>query len=379
MDPIHGGPSEGIRNSVPIQNKAGVQNEVVCFDSPDAPFLKEEKILIHAIGPAKGPYAYCPGFAPWLRENLLRFDILIIHGLWLYNSYRTFQIWKNFQRKELQVPKIFVMPHGMLDPYFQRDKSRRIKAIRNWLFWRLVEKRVVNGVDGVLFTCEQELLLARETFVPYHPKMEIKVGYGIKSPPIKKLESVTGFHHKCSQIKFQNYWLFLSRIHPKKGVHHLINAYLKLKEQENNIPALVIAGPGLDTKYGKAQVRKGRGKDIFFPGMLTGNAKWGAFHGCEAFILPSHQENFGIAIVEAMACGKPVLITDGVNIWREIAETKAGLVCKDSEKGIFSMLKCWFTESAIEKRNMGARAATLFKQKFSIEESAKKMIKMVKQ
>ena len=64
---------------------------------------------------------------------------------------------------------------------------------------------------------------------------------------------------------------------------------------------------------------------ITFTGMLSGNLKWGAFAAAEAFILPSHQENFGIAVAEALACGTPVLISDQVNIWREIVQDGSGL------------------------------------------------------
>jgi hypothetical protein len=76
--------------------------------------------------------------------------------------------------------------------------------------------------------------------------------------------------------------------------------------------------------------------------MLSGAAKWGALYGCEAFVLPSHQENFGIAVVEALACGKPVLISDQVNIWREIVEDGAGLVEGDAEEGVEKLLRKFF-------------------------------------
>ena len=91
----------------------------------------------------------------------------------------------------------------------------------------------------------------------------------------------------------------------------------------------MIAGPGLDTAFGREMRQLAESlcpqpstltpqPAVFFPDMLTGDAKWGALYGCEAFVLPSHQENFGIAVVEALACGKPVLISNQVNIWREI-------------------------------------------------------------
>ena len=75
--------------------------------------------------------------------------------------------------------------------------------------------------------------------------------------------------------------------------------------------------------------------------MLTGHAKWGAFYGAEAFILPSHQENFGIAVVEALACGKPVLISKQVNIWHEIIEGGGGLVEEDTTAGTLRLLESW--------------------------------------
>ena len=74
-------------------------------------------------------------------------------------------------------------------------------------------------------------------------------------------------------------------------------------------------------------------------GMLSGAAKWGALYGCEAFVLPSHQENFGIAVVEALACGRPVLISDQVNIWREIVEDGAGIAEADTEEGVEKLLR----------------------------------------
>jgi glycosyltransferase involved in cell wall biosynthesis len=75
--------------------------------------------------------------------------------------------------------------------------------------------------------------------------------------------------------------------------------------------------------------------------MLSGEAKWGAFYGCEVFVLPSHQENFGLAIVEALACSKPVLISNQVNIWREIQDFNAGIVADDTLEGTINLLGSW--------------------------------------
>ncbi|QYA25193.1 glycosyltransferase [Gramella sp. MT6] len=377
MDPRSGGPCEGIRNSIPVQKKFGIENEVLSFDSEGEDFINSSKFKIHAIGPAKAPYAYCAGLKGWLEENIESFNVVIIHGLWLYNSYGTYKLWKGLKKKNKKVPGLFVMPHGMLDPYFQRSKTRRFKALRNLIFWKLIEKRVVNGADGLLFTCEQELLLAKETFKGYNPKAVFNVGYGLQAPPSKKIKFLEAFLEKCPEIKGKSYWLFLSRIHPKKGVDLLIKAYLKLKKEVEEIPDMVIAGPGLETPFGKEIQKLGTHSSIHFPGMLKGKAKWGAFHFSEAFILPSHQENFGIAVVEAMACTKPVLITDQINIWKEIETGNGGFISKDTEEGIFQMLKKWYNLSDLTKAEISLNAYKVYRDKFSIEKTALKMVECV--
>lgn len=374
MNPKSGGPCQGIRNIIPAQKIYGIENEVLSFDSPWADFLNNNDFKIHAIGPAPGPYAFCSNLNKWLSENFKRFDVAIIHGLWLYNSYGTYKFWKLSKKQNKKVPKLYVMPHGMLDPYFQRARSRRFKAIRNWIFWKLIENQVVNGVDGMLFTCKQELLLARETFRPYNPKKELNAGYGIPRPPGKNIKSYWAFLKKCPKVGANNYWLFLSRIHPKKGVDLLIKAYLRLKQKSKYIPDLVIAGPGLETSYGKKILEMSRDESIHFTGMLEGKAKWAALHYCKVFILPSHQENFGIAVVEALACSKPVLITKQINIWNEILAGNGGIISEDTEEGVYKMLKYWSRLPAAEKTKIGNNALKVFREKFAVEKTALKMI-----
>lgn len=378
MDPKQGGPCQGIRNSIPAQEKLGVINEVLTLDDPASAFLKQDNFIINAIGPSNGPYSYCSGLKDWLKNNLERFDLIIIHGLWQYHSYTTYKIWRELKRKSRKAPSIYVMPHGMLDPYFQRAKSRRLKAIRNWIFWKLVEGNVLNKTSGVLFTCEEELLLARQTFSPYNPRLELNVGYGIQPPPYFKHIHSADFLDSCSGLDHKNYWLFLSRIHPKKGVDMLINAYTQLEQENPHLPSLVIAGPGMETAYGKYLRKLAEGKKIYFPGMLEGNSKWGAFYGCNAFILPSHQENFGIALVEAMGCKKPVLITNKVNIWREIDEGNGGLICDDTVSGVKNMLQKWLNFSSDKKLKYGENSYKIYQSNFEIEHASYKMIEAFK-
>lgn len=391
MDPANGGPCQGIRNFIPELEKLGVENEVVSLDSPSAMFLGTDKFPIHALGPAHTPWAFNASLIDWLCENLKRFDAVVVHGLWLYHGFAARKALlqlkrKNPSRKSGKVPKLFVMPHGMLDPYFQKTPSRKLKAIRNWFYWKLIERKVVRDADGILYTCEEELRLGGQTFSPYRPKREINVGYGIAEPSPYTQIMTNAFQSKCPQLNNHSYFLFLSRIHEKKGLDLLVGAYEQIVKESfggNDIPKLVIAGPGLDSAYGRkiqdlVLDSAVLSQHIFFTGMLSGSAKWGAFYGCEAFILPSHQENFGIAVVEAMACGKPVLISKQVNIWREIEEEKSGIVRDDNLLGTYQMINSWLNFPEEKKSSMGRSAKQCFKGKFDIGVNAERYLNAIK-
>lgn len=389
MDPASGGPCQGIRNSIPEMEKIGVHNEVVSLDDPAKSFLGKDPFIIHAIGPEIGVWGYNKKLIPWLRENLGRFDAVIVHGLWKYHSYSAANVVRYLKSlpssatNKTNIPKLFFMPHGMLDPYFQRASDRKLKALRNWAYWKLIEAKVVNGADGVLFTCEAELQLARQPFRPYAPKREINVGYGIQAPPSFNPSMRDAFLKKCPQVADSPYFLFLSRIHEKKGVDLLIEAYVKIFGQSQNPKTkLVIAGPGLDSSYGQRIQKLAESSEvkdsIVFPGMLSGDAKWGAFYGCEAFALPSHQENFGIAVAEALACGKPVLISDQVNIWKEIQEEGGGLVADDTADGTYNLLVQWENLSLEEKRKMGRQATLAYEKHFAVGPAAKQLAEAVR-
>ncbi|WP_317172829.1 glycosyltransferase [Hymenobacter sp. HDW8] len=105
----------------------------------------------------------------------------------------------------------------------------------------------------------------------------------------------------------------------------------------------------------------------------------GAFYGCEAFVLPSHQENFGIAVVEALACGKPVLISEQVNIWREIVEAGAGLVAPDTQASTQQLLRNWFQLTELKKRAMTERSRPAFHHYFGLGPAAERVIEALQE
>jgi len=377
MNPKIGGPCQGIRNSIPALLTLGVHNEVVCLDPPDSDYLGHDAFPIHAIGPSRGPWAHSKALIPWLKANTSKFDAILVHGLWQFSSYAVYKALKGFKGHAMPY---FVMPHGMLDPYFQKAPERRLKAIRNWFFWKIFESKVINHAAGVLFTCQEELILARQTFTPYKPKKELNVGYGIQAPPAYHQAMSTSFKSVCNELDNTPYLLFLSRVHPKKGIDLLLDAYSEWasKIHKNQSLDLVIAGPGLDTVYGQRLLEKVAKHNVLknhihFTGMLSGDAKWGAFYDAEAFILPSHQENFGIAIVEALACSTPVLISNKVNIWREIETGQAGFIADDHVTGTLQLITTWGTLNKAEKQRMNEQAKQTFLKHYAIEPAAKRL------
>jgi glycosyltransferase involved in cell wall biosynthesis len=381
MDPKTGGTCQLIRNLAAWFDENGHVMEVVCLDAADSSFLSQDKFPIHALGQSRSQWSYHPALLSWLTENLPRFDAAILNGLWQYPGYALMKA-----TRSPGMPPYFIFPHGMLDPWFQRNPERRVKAIRNWFYWKIIEERVVHAAEGLLFTSLEEMKLARETFTPYSPKCELNVGCGIPRPPEYDARMEAAFAEKCPAVKGKPYFLFLSRIHSKKGIDLLINAYSEFYRSQNaaaqsKIPKLVIAGPGLETPFGQDMQKLAAQicppDSVSWPGMLTGDAKWGALYHCEAFVLPSHQENFGIAVVEALACGRPVLISDQVNIWREIFEDDAGLVASDKLEGARELLRRWESRSPTEKAVMTKAAKSSYENRFTVALTAQRLLAAV--
>ena len=404
MERASGGPAQGIRNLAGSLAPLGNHIEVVCLDDTIYDNTADTNLLIHSLGHGSSRWSFNATLNSWLELNLQRFDAIILHGIWLYPTLALWLVLKKMRGQGLPTPPYFVMPHGMLDPWFQKSPTRRFKAVRNWIYWKLIEHRIVRDASAMLFTCEVELKLARTTFKPYKPKAEINVGYGIIEPPAFQPNMDSAFSAHCPEIGKQSYLLYLSRIDPKKGVDLLIQAYADAAKQKcisndplncgqkEVFPALVIAGPGMETTYGRemqalanavtqnvnSNYPNTSSVKILFTGMLTGDTKWGAIYGCSAFILPSHQENFGIAVVEALACGKPVLISNQINIWKEIESDGAAIVAEDTKFGTLTLLQRWLDTSDSDRNVLSANAKSCYLKHFEAIGAANNLIKALK-
>lgn len=171
----------------------------------------------------------------------------------------------------------------------------------------------------------------------------------------------------------------MSRIHEKKGCDLLLEAFAQVAQQDNRLH-LVMAGPdqtGWAASLMKQAQQLGIAERITWPGMLQGDDKWGAFYASEVFCLPSHQENFGIVVAEALACGKPVLISNKVNIWREIQDDSAGFVDSDTVEGTVRNLQSWLLLQPSDYVAMSERAWGCFETQFHIQRAALRLNEIV--
>jgi glycosyltransferase involved in cell wall biosynthesis len=371
VDPATGGPVSGLRAVTPELTHLGHETEFLTVDAPTDGFLQSWVGRVHAMGPVHNRYAYSPRVRPWLEKNLGRYDAVVVHGLWqdLGRIIRS-------TCQQCEGPPYFVFPHGMLDPSLR--KTYPFRHVKKWLYWQCIERRVLRDARAVFFTCEEERRVAQTSFPRYKCAEEV-VTYGAAVPNPGGVGFAPAWRTRCPAAAGRRFWLFLGRVHSKKGVDLLMRAYAKVRQTtaeaaRPSFPDLVIAGPCLDANYLESLKKIAEVEAVtpfvHWAGMLTGDAKWGAFQCAEAFVLPSHQENFGIAVVEALACGKPVLISDRVNIWRELADDGAAFVEQDDAPGVERLLQRWQALSPNDRQTMAVAAEQSFKKRFEITHAA---------
>ncbi|MFY7793440.1 MAG: glycosyltransferase [Chitinophagaceae bacterium] len=373
MDPATGGVARTLRNLIPALSARGVYGEILCFDDPaEAQRHPEEGCLIHRIGPSAGRWGRVAGFRQWLDAHATDFDLVVLHGLWLYNGY-AYTKWLRRRRHVpgLPVLRTWVMPHGMLDPWFQRSAGRGLKAIRNFIYWLLIERRTIASADLILFTTEAERDKASITFPLYHPRRTAILPLGVPPPPMAEGHADAG---TISRASASGRILALGRIDPKKGFDLLPEAWHRLTTDDryrDRIPHLLIAGPGWDGTHGrrlKALIDQWEvGRFISTEEMLRGHEKWEALRSSDAVIMPSHQENFGLVAAEALACGTPLLLSDQVDIHARITSAGAGLSDEDTIEGVVRMVKRWIDLGPESREAMRISAGKEYLASFHID------------
>ncbi len=371
LNPDFGGPPEGARQICRSLRALGVRADLATLDSPGERWGCDCGMI--KLGPARlGRYSYSDRLLQWIRENANEYDGVVVHGLWQYHGLAT---WRALAGTGVPY---YVFPHGMLDPWFKH--AYPIKHLKKQLYWP-AEYRVLRDARAVLFTTEEEKHLARETFDRYDVK-EVVIGYGIATPPSDADgASRETFLQRFPELRGKRQVLFLGRIHPKKGCDLLVDAFAKVAPHHPDLH-LVMAGPdhdGYQLRLVRQAAQRGVDSRITWTGMLKGDDKWGAYHAAEVFALPSHQENFGISVAEALGCRVPVLISNKVNIWREIAGTGCGFVAEDTLQGATGQLETWLGLSGAQREQMKDNGLACFSKHFHIDATTANLVNTIRE
>jgi len=375
LDPATGGPVEGWRQMAAELVAEGHQADVVTLDRPDAPWLRKlhQPASRHwALGSGGRGYGLAPGLVPWLRTYAGHYDLVVVHGLWQWQGLAA---WLALAGGPTPYA---VWPHGMLDPWFRH--AQPFKHAKKRLYWALAEGRVLRDAAALLYTCTEEARLAPLSFgAPGAPAHVL--GYGLKPPQaVSRAAHLAAFLARWPELAGRRIVLFLGRLHPKKGCDLLLRAFAHHAASHPRLH-LVFAGPdeqGQARRLRLAVAERGLHDRVSFTGMLDDALKWGALEAAEVFVLPSHQENFGIAAAEALAAARPVLLSTQVNIWREVEGDGAGFAEPDTEAGTLELLQRWLALDAPARQAMGQAARTCFERRFEIAGAAQRLVELTR-
>jgi glycosyltransferase involved in cell wall biosynthesis len=348
-----GGPSKVVLDTCKALRSAGIEAEIATTNADgerNLPIPKEMPSLVDGVPvyffrrQSRWRYKFSWDLTKWLKHNVANYDLLHLHALFSYSTAAA----ANYARKR-GVPYI-LLPHGMLGPW-PLQKRRLLKK----LYLKLVEERNLEDAAAVHFTAEDELLtsafVGRSRFV---------------LPYVVDLFSETNGNRSPAETR-RTRILYLSRLDPKKGVDLLTQALEKLAEEGAEFE-LVLAGDG-DPDYEnhvKAMVRNCQLSDkTTFLGFVEGEAKAAVLKSADIFVLPSYDENFGIAVTEAMAAGLPVVVTDRVNIHDEIRKANAGFVVSPAVDSLSAALRRLMDDGGL-RVELGQRGRKLVRDKFSL-------------
>ena len=299
----------------------------------------------------------------YLQENTGQFDVVHIHGVWQHPGH-----YAAAAARQCRIPYILA-PHGMLDAG-SLAMGRRWAKSAAWALW---DSTMVNGAAAIQCLNNAEIrcspALANTT--------NAVIGNGIPSSVMENAPTRGLWRQEMKTIlgnADRPIALFLSRIHPKKGLERLLPFWPDVLEQHPDL-LLVIAGTGAPADLARVRdlIReRNLQSEVFFAGQLTGPSKWQALTDADIFILPSYQEGFSMAITEAMAVGLPVVITRECN-FDEVERFHAGAVIDNGDMAAFAQAAVRLTDDAADRRSMGQNGRMLVQQRFTVETAAQKL------
>jgi glycosyltransferase involved in cell wall biosynthesis len=328
-----GGPAHNLVESVGYLREVGVDVTIFTTDL-GAPASAPSKRATYADFPsaaqecdirvfeARTPrrFAYAPKLWQALKSEARDFDLIRVHGVYLYPNLAASSV-----ARKADVPYL-VTPHGALDPWL-RGHGRVRKGITNML-WQNRMFREAAAIHATT-TIEADLLAdIAPASVPRHV-----VGNGVSVADFQKLPPTGELREQLGLKPAVPLLLFLGRVSRKKGIDILICAASRLRPRD---VAVVVAGPddeGLTPSLEALARDLGIEDRVFFVGPQFGLQRLAALADADVWVLPSHAENFGNAVVEAMAAGVPTVVSTEVNLAPEILAAGAGRIssCDDAE------------------------------------------------
>ena len=351
-----GGPAQAVLEVSQALVRKG--HAISIFGISDAPAQKSE--IARGIEIRSFPrewsfrYRYSGAFREALEHEIQKFDLVHIHGVWTYPTFAASRI-----AKKAEVPYI-LRPCGMLDAY-----SLSHHALRKKLYYSLIEKITLRNAAAIHFTTQEEKESASAIRNILDSKFVV-VPLGLELESYTHLPPRGSIRNRVLGLENKKIILFLGRVNFKKGLDLLIRAFSKLVKERSDIH-LIIAGPD-DEGYGKKLDQWIRDEkiqtDVTRLGFVEGGQKLSLFSDSDIFCLPSHQENFGLAVLEAMAAGLPVLVSEHVNLSEEIGKQGAGLVTSLGIEEIAGALNKLLEDDTL-RYQMGAHGKALVRREYS--------------
>ncbi len=361
---MQGGTAVAVAELGRAQKRAGLDVTVITtfVQPPDstAQSLRDAGVDVVEIGPAKGPLQRHASIAPTLRQRIATADIVHIAALWEEIQHQAARV-----ARQLRVPYL-ISPHGMLDPW-SLSQSRLKKQI--YLALRL--RRDLNAAAALHFTTSIERDLT--TPLKLHPPAIVEPN-GVDLREFDDLPARRTFRAKHPEIADKPMVLFLSRVHPKKGLDLLVPAFAAAAPPQ---AMLVIAGPDCDgyaAQVRDAAQRAGIGQRVIFSGMLRGRDRLEPMVDADLFVLPSYQENFGIVVAEALACGCPVIVSDQVNIHPDVYAAGVGQVVPTKIEPLGAALKRWLVDDAQSRQAAAAKAPAFVRERYDWNQIAQRWV-----
>ena len=257
-------------------------------------------------------FTYSPELARWLRENVEVFDLVHIHAIFSHPCLAAARACQNSG-----VPYV-VRPLGSLDPWSMGQKSWRKQAL-----WHLSVRRMLRQAAAIHYTTNEEQRLAESTL---GLDRGVVIPLGVEIEEAGRAERSSGLSQSVG-IGDGPYVLALSRLHPKKNLGSLIEVFANVATGPDHLNwQLVIAGDGDDDYVARLKTSAAHDKRIVFTGWLDGPLKTEVLRNAQLVALISMQENFGLCVAEAFACGVPVIISDRVNLASDVQGANAGWV-----------------------------------------------------